>query len=77
MCVAGQYVYVTGYGNDYVTIFITEAEYVTSFGRRGSREDNFNNPQIKIGSMELTAIIIEFKYFIFCSCYKDKFVESW
>ena len=44
MCVSGQYVYVTDFGNHNISVFTTEGEYVTSFGKKGSNNGEFNGP---------------------------------
>ena len=44
VCVAGQYMYVTGDGFHNVSVFTTEGAYVTSFGHRGSEEGCFSCP---------------------------------
>ena len=44
MCVSGQYVYVTDFGNHNISVFTTEGEYVTSFGEKGSNNGEFNGP---------------------------------
>ena len=44
VCVSGQYVYVTDCNNDRVSVFTTDGVYITSFGQRGSKEGDFNNP---------------------------------
>ena len=42
VCVAGQYVYVADNSYHNVSVFTTEGKYVTSFGKRGSEEGDFN-----------------------------------
>ena len=44
VCVAGQYVYVTDYSNNNISIFTTEGEYVTLFGQRGAKEGYLDHP---------------------------------
>ena len=44
VCVCGQYVYVTDYGNHNISVFTTEGEYVTSFGQKGSKDGEFHGP---------------------------------
>ena len=44
VCVVGQYVYVASCGGHCVSVFTTEGEYVTLFGKRGSGEGDFTYP---------------------------------
>ena len=44
VCVSGQYVYVTDFGNHNISVFTTDGEYVTSFGKKGSNNGEFNGP---------------------------------
>ena len=44
VCVSGQYVYVTDFGNHNISVFTTEGEYVTTFGEKGSNNGEFNGP---------------------------------
>ena len=44
MSVVGQYVYVADNTGHCVHVFTTEGQYVTSFGRKGKNEGNFNYP---------------------------------
>ena len=64
VCVAGQYVYVTDYSNNNISIFTTEGEYVTSFGQRGTKEDYLKNPW---------GICIDDEGFLYvCDCYNNR-----
>ncbi len=42
--VSSQYVYVANWDNQAISVYTTEGEHVTSFGKRGSNEDDFNGP---------------------------------
>ena len=44
VCVSGQYVYVVNWGGHNISVFTTQAQYVTSFGQRGKREGEFYGP---------------------------------
>ena len=44
VCVVGQYVYVVSIAGNCVSVFTTEGEYVTSFGKCGSGEGDFSYP---------------------------------
>ena len=44
VCVYGQYVYVTDYGNHNISVFTTDGEYTTSFGQKGSKDGEFHGP---------------------------------
>ena len=64
VCVAGQYVYVTDYSNNNISIFTTEGEYVTLFGQRGTKEGYLKNPW---------GICIDNECFLYvCDCYNNR-----
>ncbi len=44
VCVSGQYVYVSDWGNHNIAIFTTEGKYVTTFGQCGAKRGQFNKP---------------------------------
>ena len=44
LCVASQYVYVTDWEKDCVSVFTTKGEHVTTFGQRGSGYGDFKGP---------------------------------
>ena len=44
LCLHGQYVYVTDTISHCVFVFTTNGEYITSFGRCGKKDGNFNFP---------------------------------
>ena len=45
ICVAGDLVYVSEWGNAHcVSVFTKEGQFITSFGKKGSREGEFNAP---------------------------------
>ena len=45
ICVAGDFVYVTEWGDAHcVSVFTKKGKFITSFGKRGSKEGEFNNP---------------------------------
>ena len=45
LCVSGHYVYVTDWVSASVLVLTTAGEYVTSFGRYGSKEGDFDTPR--------------------------------
>ena len=64
VCVAGQYVYVTDYSNNNISIFTTEGEHVTSFGQRGAKEGYLDHPW---------GICIDNEGFLYvCDCYNNR-----
>ena len=44
ICVSGDYVYVTEWGNHRVSVFCTSGEFVRSFGRKGSGRGELKCP---------------------------------
>ena len=44
VCVVGQYVYMTNYRKNCVSVFTTKGEHVTTFGQKGSGDGDFNCP---------------------------------
>ncbi len=42
--VSSQYVYVTDWDNDTISVYTTEGEHVTSFEQQGSNEGDINGP---------------------------------
>ena len=64
VCVAGQYVYVTDYSNNNISIFTIEGEHVTSFGQRGAKEGYLDHPW---------GICIDNEGFLYvCDCYNNR-----
>ncbi len=58
--VASQYVYVTDWDNDTISVYTTEGEYVTSFGQKGSNEGYFTGPVgvcVMVFCMSVTIVI--------------------
>ena len=45
VCVAGQYVYVVNYRKNFVSVFTTKGEHVTTLGQRGSGDGDFKYPK--------------------------------
>ena len=44
LCVNGDYVYITEWGNSHVSLFRTSGEFVHSFGKFGSGRGELNSP---------------------------------
>ena len=44
ICIVSPYIYVVDYIKRAIVVYTTEGEYVTSFGQKGSKEGDFDNP---------------------------------